>query len=100
MSTGLANPRAANAFGNNAIYLASFVGGFFDVDSITLSMSRLAEKDISEAVAAIAITIAVLTNTLMKVPVFMIFGNKKVALRLFFVFLPVIVAGAGALIFI
>lgn len=91
---------AANAFGNEALYLAAFVGGFFDVDSITLSMSRLADHEISEIVATIAITIGVLTNNLSKIPIFMLFGNKKVAFRLFLVFLPITVLGAFALFFI
>ena len=52
--------------GDTGIYLLALVSGIGDVDAITLSMSRMATVDLSGDVAARAILIAALANTLMK----------------------------------
>lgn len=75
-------------YGNNAIFLTSFLSGIVDVDAITVSMANLNLKgDISDAIAACAITITVVTNTMTKALIVFIFASpgvaKKTALSLF-----------------
>jgi uncharacterized membrane protein (DUF4010 family) len=61
--------------GAKGIYIAAFVSGLADVDAITLSMATLAGAgDISAAVAAIGITIAAMTNTIVKGGIVYLFG--------------------------
>lgn len=52
--------------GETGIYLLALVSGIGDVDAITLSMARMSTVDLAPSVAARAILIAALTNTLMK----------------------------------
>ena len=52
--------------GETGIYLLALVSGFGDVDAITLSMARMSNVDLPQDVAARAILIATLANTLMK----------------------------------
>ncbi|MDA1060513.1 MAG: MgtC/SapB family protein [bacterium] len=89
-----------NMFGEKVLYLASFVGGLVDMDSITISMARLAQTDISLRVATVAIVIAVITNTFAKAGIFFLFGSKKLAYKLLRLFIPITVVGAIGLLFI
>jgi len=53
-------------FGDGGVYIAAALAGTTDVDAITLSMANLAKGAVSENVAAAAILIAVLVNTVVK----------------------------------
>jgi len=53
--------------GESGLYLASALGGITDVDAVTLSTAKLAREGVAITVAAIAITIAVGVNTLVKI---------------------------------
>jgi len=53
-------------FGTSGIYLSSIITGLTDVDPITLSLSNLAGETITDTVAARGITLAALSNTLVK----------------------------------
>ena len=53
-------------FGDTGVYAIALLSGITDVDTVTLSMSRLANEDLSGLVAARAIIIAVIANTLFK----------------------------------
>ncbi len=55
-----------DAFGDMGIYLIAVLSGLTDVDTITLSMSRLASDDLAAAVAARAIVLACISSTLFK----------------------------------
>lgn len=89
---------AATYMGDRGIYLTSFFSGLIDVDAITISMSNLAKSEISQKVAVVAIVIAAMTNTLTKGMIFLLFGGKKVALRVISVFGLMILAGVAMLI--
>jgi len=59
--------KAAQVYlGDTGVYLSSVLAGLTDVDAITLSMARLAGADVSYSVAARAVTLAVLSNTVVK----------------------------------
>lgn len=65
-------------FGDEGIYLLALFSGLMDVDAITLSLSKMAQNEISESVATLGIIISVISNTLVKVGFFtFIAGWKK-----------------------
>jgi len=86
--------------GNGGLYLTSFVSGVVDVDAITVSMANLSRDSVSAGPAVIAITIAAMTNTIVKGGIFLLFGNRKVALKIVSAFLIVLAMGGASLIFI
>jgi uncharacterized membrane protein (DUF4010 family) len=64
-------------FGNTGTYIASLLSGFIDVDAVTLSMATIAGTGISESVAATAIILAVMSNTIIKLGYSFVFGSKE-----------------------
>ncbi len=91
----------ATVVGASALHVTSFITGFLDIDSIVISNARLAlDGDISETTASVAITLAVIANTLAKAAIFFFFGNKIVSKRLFLNLLPVVVIGLVATFFL
>ncbi len=52
--------------GNPGIYLLALISGIADVDAITLSLSHMANSDLTAVVAVKGIVFATLSNTLMK----------------------------------
>jgi uncharacterized membrane protein (DUF4010 family) len=53
-------------FGQEGVYILSMLSGLMDVDAITLSMARLAGGDLTQQVAAMAIILATVVNTIIK----------------------------------
>jgi len=70
---------AANEyFGSAGVYLASILTGITDVDSITLSVSNLSLKGLlDERVAAMAIIMATIMNTITKAVMAMVLGTPR-----------------------
>jgi len=70
---------AANEyFGSAGVYVASILTGITDVDSITLSVSNLSLKGLLDArVAAIAIILATIMNTIAKAVMAMVIGTPR-----------------------
>ncbi len=70
---------AANEyFGSAGVYIASILAGITDVDSITLSVSNLSLKGLLDArVAAIAIILATIMNTIAKAVMAMVLGTPR-----------------------
>ncbi len=91
---------ALSYVGDSGLYFVSFLSGLVDVDAITVSIVNLAKNGLSNESAAIAITIAAMTNTLFKALFFVVFGNFKVAMRIGVVFLLIVLGGGLSLIFI
>lgn len=69
-------------YGNAGIYFVSAISGLTDVDAITLSLSSLAKTKISMNSAAVGISIAAVSNSLVKLSIVWIFGKKEIALLL------------------
>lgn len=88
-------------FGDQGVYITSFLSGFVDVDAITVSMANLHRNgDLSLKAATIAITIATMTNTLVKGGIVFFFGSRAVGLRVMSAFFVVIFAGFSSLFFL
>ncbi len=66
---------AREAFGAAGVLLSGAVLGLTDVDALTLSMARSATAGVPTGVAAQAITIGILSNTLMKAAVALVVGR-------------------------
>lgn len=94
----LASKLASIYFGNAGAYAASMIAGLADVDAITLSMSTLAQSSITPATAVNAITLAAMTNTLVKLLIAYILGTREFGNRIAMVFLPMILVGIIAVI--
>lgn len=91
---------AARAWlGDTGIYVLALVSGMADVDAITLSLSRMAGEDLSHAVAARAILIAVSVNTFVKAIIASFIGGRELAMRILPATGLMIAGGFGASIF-
>jgi uncharacterized membrane protein (DUF4010 family) len=80
--------------GTKGIYLTSIFSGLADVDAITLSMAKLASNGtITEKVASSAITMAAMSNTLVKGGIVYFLGSKELKRRIIFVFSIILAVG-------
>ncbi len=80
-------------YGTDVLYISSFVSGLVDIDAITLTIAQLVSNGLDVNVAVIAITIAAVSNSLVKVGIFFLFGNRKVALYLLGAFILISAVG-------
>ncbi len=80
-------------FGDAGIYAASIVSGLADVDAITLTLSTLAKSTLGPNVAVVSITIAAITNTLVKLCIAYVLGTREFGNKIAAVFLPTVFAG-------
>ena len=80
-------------FGEAGTYVASVVAGLADVDAITLSMATLAKTTLGADTAVTAITLATMTNTLVKLAITYILGTREFGMRVSLVFVPMIAVG-------
>ena len=70
----------------------SIVSGLADVDAITLTLSTLAKSTLESNVAVITITIAAITNTLVKLCITHILGTREFGNMIAFIFIPTVLA--------
>ena len=80
--------------GNAGIYLLAGISGLSDVDAITLSLTRMSTQDLSPVIAARAIAIATVINSLVKAGLTVGIGNRALAIR---VAVPLVIAGSGGM---
>lgn len=67
-------------YGQQGLYVASFLGGLADVDAITLSLARLsAAGDITAYASITGITLAITANTFVKAGIVFTIADRKVA---------------------
>ncbi len=67
-------------WGTSGVLTSAFVLGLTDVDALTMSMSRGIAGASQPDLAALAIAVGVLANTLLKLGVAIFFGNRRFAL--------------------
>ncbi len=87
-------------FGNAGAYAASVIAGLADVDAITLSMATLAQSTLDPKVAITSITLAAVTNTLVKLVIAYVLGTVEFGNKIAAVFLPMVLAGLLVMFFI
>jgi uncharacterized membrane protein (DUF4010 family) len=80
--------------GSSGVYLTSFVTGLTDVDAITLSVTRLAQRtEISSDVAGTAVIIAALMNTVSKGAISYFSGTQELRSSVIKAFILMILVG-------
>lgn len=84
-------------FGDQGIYLLALLSGLMDVDAITLSLSKMAQSEISDAVATLGIIISVISNTLVKAGFFIFIAGWKKSMELLWLIL--LISAGGVLSF-
>jgi uncharacterized membrane protein (DUF4010 family) len=89
----LASNLATTYFGNAGAYAAAVIGGLADVDAVTLSMATLAKSTLDTTTAVNSITLAAMTNTLVKLSIAYILGNIAFGNRIAAIFVPMILIG-------
>jgi uncharacterized membrane protein (DUF4010 family) len=83
--------KAAQTYlGDRGLYASSILAGTTDVDSITLSVARFHREGLSATTAAVAITLAAVTNTVVKAGIAAWLGGRQLATR--------VVLGLGAIL--
>lgn len=81
-------------FGDVGIYGISIFSGLADVDAITITLSSMAlTGEISSKVAVLSITLAAITNTLVKVGIVKFLGEKKLFKKIIYVFSIILLVG-------
>ena len=84
---------AHDRFGEGGLYASALLAGLSDVDSITISVSRMHAAGLADSVAVTAITLAAVGNTLVKLGIAMVVGGRAVGLRVAAVLGPAVVVG-------
>jgi len=82
------------------VYVVSAIAGLTDVDAITLSMSDFARRGGNLAMAASAITIAAVSNTLVKCGLVTVLGSPPMRARILPATAAVLALGLGSLAFV
>ncbi|MDR9419894.1 MgtC/SapB family protein [Gracilimonas sp.] len=80
-------------FGDQGIYLLSLLSGLMDVDAITLSLSKMAQSEITASVATLGIVIAVISNTIVKAGLFIFWVGWKKSIELLWMILLISAGG-------
>jgi uncharacterized membrane protein (DUF4010 family) len=83
----------------SGLYYVAALAGTTDVDAITLSMAQYARTG-SPQVAATAITIAALSNTLVKAGMVMVLGTRALRTSILLPTIGILAAGVGAIVLI
>lgn len=87
-------------FGNSGLYITSIISGIADVDAITISMAILAKNTITPDVAVTAITLAAISNTIIKFLIAMFLGTRKFGYLIGVIFAVIIAIGLMTIFFI
>jgi uncharacterized membrane protein (DUF4010 family) len=82
-------------FPGGGVYIVAAFAGLTDVDAISLSMAEYAKAN-SPTVAAIAVVIAAISNTLVKSGMVTTLGGRALRLPILLTTAGILVAGAGA----
>ncbi len=85
-------------FGSRGVYASAVLAGVTDVDAITLSLTELHRGGMAAHVAATGITLAAITNTIVKAAMAGVAGGWLLGRRVGASFLVVLAAGGVALL--
>ena len=69
-------------FGDQGLYLLALFSGLMDVNAITLSLSKMAQTEITNYVATMGIVISVISNTLVKAGLFIFWAGWQKSIEL------------------
>lgn len=86
--------------GGSGVYAVAALAGLTDVDAITLSMSQFAREGNNVTIAAAAIAIAAISNTLVKCGFVVFLGSAAMRRRVIGSTAVLLLAGLGSLVFV
>ena len=89
---------AQATWGQAGVLTTAAVLGLTDVDALTLSMTRGTGGTISPAIAALAIALGILANTVLKILIALIFGTPKFRKIVAVTLAAMLVVGAAAIL--
>jgi uncharacterized membrane protein (DUF4010 family) len=93
--------KAAQVYvGSTGLYASAILAGLTDVDAITLSLIDLHRSGIDGSVAVTGITLAAITNTIVKGSIAAVAGGRALGWRVGASFLVVFFCGGAALILV
>ncbi|HOK57958.1 MAG TPA: MgtC/SapB family protein [Methanothrix sp.] len=84
---------ASISLGDTGSYAAGVISGLADVDAVVLAMATLASGSISSETAVIAIMLAAITNTALKLSIAFVMGSREFGMEMAKVFIPMMAAG-------
>lgn len=85
-------------FGHVGVLVLAALSGITDVDAISLTLARQSTSVLPASVAAMGIIIAASVNTLVKMSMVIVFGSKKLWVRVVPIMLVSVVSGLGVLL--
>lgn len=91
---------AEDNLGPRGVYYAAAISGLTDVDAITISMANYANDSLLIPVAATAVLIGALANTLVKYILCMVFGNRTMRRYASLAFVPIFIFGVACVIYL
>jgi uncharacterized membrane protein (DUF4010 family) len=91
----LASAAAHHYWGDSGLYASAVLAGLADVDAITISVARLhgEGQQVSTHTAVFAITLAAISNTMVKAGIALVLGGWKVGVAVAAVLVPAAIAG-------
>lgn len=85
---------ARQELGPAGLLAAAFISGLADVDAIALAVARMAQSgEVTESLASRAITMALISNSLVKIALAGLMGSKRLAAYVALGMLPILGAG-------
>lgn len=84
---------ASISLGETGSYAAGLISGLADVDAVVLAMATLAAGSISSKTAVIAIMLAAITNTALKLSIAFVMGSREFGMEMAKVFVPMMASG-------
>jgi uncharacterized membrane protein (DUF4010 family) len=84
--------------GNGGLHASAALAGLADVDAISLSTAGLVKGGLDVSTGAVAVTLAVMTNTLMKAGIALVVGGWPLGRRVILAFVPVALAAVAWLV--
>ncbi len=94
---GVIGRLASERFGDAGAYVIAALSGLADVDAVSLAVASLVPATLASRSAAMAVGIAVVSNTMAKTAYGFIFGTRRYGMAFGAVSLTALVAGAGML---
>jgi uncharacterized membrane protein (DUF4010 family) len=90
---------ARSLLGDQGLYASSVLAGTTDVDAITLSVAQFSRDGLAAETAAVAITLAAITNTIVKAGLAAWFGGRELAAQVALALGATLVLGVLLLVF-
>jgi uncharacterized membrane protein (DUF4010 family) len=90
---------ARSLLGDQGLYASSVLAGTTDVDAITLSVAQFFRDGLAAETAAVAITLAAITNTIVKAGLAAWFGGRELAAQVALALGATLVLGVLLLVF-